>query len=37
MEMENNHCIGFPESLSCQVMDELRQRGRELGMEVQRW
>lgn len=35
MDMPNNHCIGFPESLHQQVMDELRQQGKKLGMEVQ--
>lgn len=35
MEMANNHCIGFPEQLHQQVMEELRQQGEKLGMEVQ--
>lgn len=35
MDMANNHCIGFPEQLHQQVMEELRQQGRELGMEVE--
>ena len=34
MEMANNHCIGFPGTLSQQVMEELRKRGQELDMEV---
>lgn len=35
MEMANNHCIGFPDSLREQVMAELREQGRVLGMEVE--
>lgn len=35
MEMSNNHCIGFPDALHDQVMTELREQGKTLGMEVE--
>lgn len=35
MDMANNHCIGFPEQLHQQVMKELRQQAKQLGMEVE--
>ncbi len=35
MEMTNNHCIGFPDALSQKVMEELRAKGQELGLEVE--
>lgn len=34
MEMANNHCIGFSDELCGKVMEELREQGRILGMEV---
>lgn len=34
MEMANNHCIGFPDALREQVMEELREQGAKLGVEV---
>lgn len=34
MEMANNHCIGFPDALREQVMEELREQGEKLGVEV---
>ena len=33
-EMENNHCIGFPENLEKEVVAELNLQASELGMEV---
>lgn len=35
MEMPNNHCIGFPDDLREKVMQELREQGKALGMEVE--
>lgn len=35
MEMANNHCIGFSDELCGKVMEELREQGRKLGMEVE--
>ena len=35
MEMPNNHCIGFPDDLREKVMQELREQGNALGMEVE--
>ena len=35
MEMTNNHCIGFSDELRGRVMEELREQGRMLGMEVE--
>lgn len=34
MSMANNHCIGFPDELKNKVMEELREQGKNLGMEV---
>ena len=34
MDLENNHCIGFPDSLRDETMRELKKRGEELGVEV---
>ena len=33
-EMKNNHCIGFPQNLAKQAMDELKAEGIKLGFEV---
>lgn len=35
VEMANNHCIGFSDELCGKVMEELREQGRKLGMEVE--
>ncbi len=34
MEMKNNHCVAFPEDLQKQVMLELKEQGKKIGMDV---
>jgi len=33
-EMKNNHCIGFPEPLRSSAINELKEKGKELGTEL---